>query len=271
MPRFKLCHLIRVLSLGLLACFLSISCGLQTQNLGITSVAAKPVGITLSAAASLQDALQSIAPLLRQRYPELTVNYNFGASGALQRQIEQGAPADLFFAAATKPMDALAQNGLLLPNSRRNLLTNHLVLIAPKTSSLRITNLSQLRNLPIRRLAVGEFRSVPAGQYAEQVFRKLGLLNSLQSKFVFGNSVRNVLAAVETGNVDVGVVYATDAALSQKVKVLIAIPTDLHEPILYPIAVLKRSSNPQAAQSILEFLTTNAAQTIFRRYGFRTL
>ncbi len=267
MSRLKRRFLVSLL-IGVCSCLLALGCGLTSWMLNSESVVAKPINLTVSAAASLQDALKAIEPQFRQTHAERSVDYNFGASGALQRQIEQGAPADIFFSAASKQMDALAQKGLILPSSRRNLLTNQLVLIAPKNSSLKITNLAQLKDVPIKHFAVGEFRSVPAGQYAEQVFKKFGLLNTLQPKFVFGNNVRTVLAAVESGNADVGMVYATDAALSNRVKVLITAPARSHDPIVYPIAVLKRSSNPKAAQEFIDFLVTDAAQAVFKKFGF---
>ncbi|CAN5782610.1 molybdate ABC transporter substrate-binding protein [soil metagenome] len=243
---------------GLLSTLLIFACSSREQ----------PVTITVSAAASLQDALEAIAPQFSTAYPNIAVDYNFGASGALQRQIEQGAPVDVFFSAATKQMDALADKALILPSSRQNLLTNRLVLIAPTASNLNITNLSQLKDTDISRFAVGEFRSVPAGQYAEQVFQKLDFLDALQSKFVFGNNVRSVLSAVESGNADLGMVYATDAALSERVKVILTAPADAHSPITYPIAVVQNSPSPEAAQTFIDFLTTEPAQAIFQAFGF---
>ncbi|WP_121970183.1 molybdate ABC transporter substrate-binding protein [Leptolyngbya sp. BC1307] len=243
---------------GLLSTLLIFACSIREQ----------PVTITVSAAASLQDGLEAIAPQFSTAYPKIAVDYNFGASGALQRQIEQGAPVDVFFSAATKQMDALADKALILPSSRQNLLTNRLVLIAPTASNLNITNLSQLKDTDISRFAVGEFRSVPAGQYAEQVFQKLDFLDALQSKFVFGNNVRSVLSAVESGNADLGMVYATDAALSERVKVILTVPADAHSPITYPIAVVQNSPSPEAAQTFINFLTTEPAQAIFQAFGF---
>lgn len=224
--------------------------------------------ITVSAAASLQDALEAIAPQFSAAHPNISVDYSFGASGALQQQIEQGAPVDVFFSAATKQMDALAEKELIIPDSRQNLLTNRLVLIAPIASDINITNLSQLKDTDISHFAVGEFRSVPAGQYAEEVFQKLSLLTPLQTKFVFGNNVRSVLSAVESGNAELGMVYATDAALSKQVKVLLTAPEDTHSPIVYPIAVTQSSPNPEAAQTFINFLTTEPAQSAFQAFGF---
>ncbi|WP_299485586.1 molybdate ABC transporter substrate-binding protein [Acaryochloris sp. IP29b_bin.137] len=252
---------------GLLSC-LGMSCSSQIYQLTSSAQGTASVTITVSAAASLQDVLDAIAPQFQTAYPQINVDYNFGSSGALQRQIEQGAPADLFFSAGVKPMDQLSKQGLIVSGSHRPLVTNRLVLVAPATSQQDITHLEQLKSVDIRRFAVGEFRSVPAGQYAEQVFANLDLLESLQSKFVFGNNVRAVLAAVESGNAELGMVYATDAVLSPQVKVLTTIPTKSHSPIVYPIGVVQNASHPAAAQAFIDFLNTETAQNTFERFGF---
>ncbi|MEO0374398.1 MAG: molybdate ABC transporter substrate-binding protein [Cyanobacteria bacterium P01_A01_bin.17] len=251
---------------SLLACLL-VSCSFS-KSLISTEQTTTSVTITVSAAASLQEALDAIATQFNTAHPTIAIDYNFGASGALQRQIEQGAPADVFFSAATKQMNALAEKGVIQPDSRRSLVTNSLVLIAPTNSNYEITDLTQLRDVDISRFAVGEFRSVPAGQYAQQVFTKLDLLAPLQTKFVFGNTVRNVLAAVESGNAELGMVYATDAALSQQVKVLTTVPEDSHLPIVYPVAVIQSTAHSKAAQTFINFLITDAAQQTFEEFGF---
>ncbi len=227
------------------------------------------VTITVSAAASLQDALDAIAPQFTAAYPDIIVDYNFASSGVLQRQIEQGAPVDIFFAAATNQMDALSDKGLIQSGSRQELVANSLVLITPITSDLTITDVSRLRAASISKVAVGEFRSVPAGQYAEQVFQNLELLDNFQPKFVFGNNVRSVLTAVDSGNVDLGIVYATDATLSKRVKILATVPENLHQPIVYPIAIVQNTNYPEAAKTFIDFLTTESAQTVFAEFGFR--
>lgn len=262
---------------SLLSCLAVVGCGstvpLATSPVGdgTDNSLEAPVTITVSAAASLQDALDAIAPQFSAAHPNIVVDYNFGSSGALQRQIEQGAPADVFFAAAAQQMDALSEKGLIAPSSRQDLVTNSLVLIASTHIDLDITNLDQLKDVDIRRFAVGEFRSVPAGQYAEQVFENLNLLAPLQSKFVFSNNVRSVLAAVEGGNADLGMVYATDAALSEQVKVLSTAPDGSHQPIVYPIAVVENTLNPEAAQTFIDFLTTDIAQETFEEFGFNPI
>jgi molybdate transport system substrate-binding protein len=259
--------LIRV-CIGLAISLLAASCGPSAPAPSQPEAQAQTVELTVSAAASLQDALEAITPDFRAAYPTIDISYNFGASGALQQQIEQGAPADIFFSAAAKQMDALAEKGLILTDSRQDVLTNSLVLIAPAQSQIAVTDIAQLKEAEVGIVAVGEFRSVPAGQYAEQVFTKLGLLEPLQSKLVFSNNVRGVLAAVESGNADVGLVYATDAALSSRIKVLATAPESTHQPIVYPIAVVSDSPNPNAAKTFIAFLQTPVAQTKFKDFGF---
>lgn len=224
--------------------------------------------LLVAAAASLQDALKELNPLFESANRGITVNYNFAASGPLQQQIEQGAPVDLFISAATRQMDALQQKNLILTNTRRNLLTNSLVLVVPRNSKLGLTNFRQLTNSNVKRISVGEPRSVPAGQYAEEVFKNLKILDQLRPKFVYGNSVRNVLSSVESGNADVGVVYATDAKISGQVRQVATAPRNLHSAIVYPMAVIAASRNQQAARTYAQFLTSQQAQNIFKKYGF---
>ena len=257
---FSICFL-----LSFLACWAIASCQPAPP---VNSSAVQPITLTVSAAASLQDALEAIAPEFQAAHPEIAIAYNFGSSGALQRQIEQGAPADVFFSAADRQMDILAAKGLIAPESRQDLVANRLVLIAPENPTLQVADLAQLKDASISRLAVGEFRSVPAGQYAEQALAKLDLLDPLQSKFVFGNNVRSVLAAVESGNADLGIVYASDTARSDRVRTLATIPADTHAPIRYPIAAMSASPHPEAARQFIEFLQANAAQQTFTHFGF---
>lgn len=229
---------------------------------------AQSATLLIAAAASLQNALQEIDPLFESTNRGITVNYNFAASGPLQQQIEQGAPVDLFISAATRQMDALQAKNLILTDTRRNLLTNSLVLVVPRNSTLGLTNFRELTNANVKKISVGEPRSVPAGQYAEEVFKNLGILEQLRSKFVYGNSVRNVLGTVESGNADAGIVYTTDAQISKQVKQVATAPNNLHSPIVYPMTVIRASRNQQAARTYAQFLRNPQAQAVFRRYGF---
>ena len=229
---------------------------------------AQSTTLLIAAAASLQNALEEIDPIFKVMNPGVALNYNFAASGPLQQQIEQGAPVDVFISAATTQMDALQNKNLIVTDTRRNLLTNRLVLVVPNNSSLGLTNFQQLTNSTVRKISVGEPRSVPAGRYAEELFTNLGILEQLRSKFVYGNSVRNVLGTVESGNADAGVVYVTDARISNQVRQVVMAPDNVHSPIVYPIAVMRASRNQQSAGAYLQFLRSRQAQDIFKKYGF---
>ncbi len=243
-------------------------CILGCSSLTSNSVAAPDTTLLISAAASLKESLLEIKPLFEQRHKNVSINHNFGASGALEQQIENGAPADVFVSAGKKQMDALQQKDLIITNSNRNLLTNTLVLIVPKNSNSNITNFQQLANSNVKKIAVGEPKSVPVGQYTEEVFQNLKISQQVQPKLVLGNNVRNVLSVVESGNVDAGIVYSTDAQVSNQVKIAAVAPENLHSPIVYPIAVLKNSKNSQAALDYEQFLASDAARNIFKKHGF---
>ncbi|NJL45408.1 MAG: molybdate ABC transporter substrate-binding protein [Leptolyngbyaceae cyanobacterium SM2_3_12] len=227
--------------------------------------------LLVSAAASLQDVLGKVQPGFEAAHPTITIAYNFGSSGALQQQIEQGAPADVFISAGIPQMDALEEKDLLKPGSRQDLLSNQLVLIVPKDSTLGLTRFNDLDKNIAERISVGEFRTVPAGQYTEQVFSNLGLLEKISPRLVFANNVRGVLAAVESGNVDAGVVYATDAALSRQVTQVAVAPENLHDPIIYPLAIMNSSPHPEAARTFVDYLSSDAAQAVFKEFGFTSL
>ncbi|WP_126147935.1 molybdate ABC transporter substrate-binding protein [Synechococcus elongatus] len=229
---------------------------------------AKGSELLVAAAASLQNPLQEITTLESVDAPKMTVRYTFAPSGALQRQIEQGAPIDVFISAAQKPMQLLQKQGLVLPETQTELLTNQLVLIVPKIADSNITSFQDLLKPTIQRLAIGEPRSVPAGQYAIEVLQNLGILDQLQSKLVLSNNVKAVLTAVETGNVDAGIVYLTDAQGSNQVIVTCTADPELHSPIIYPVAVLRSSQSIPQAKQYLKFLKGELAQAVFKRYGF---
>ncbi|HAN46994.1 MAG TPA: molybdate ABC transporter substrate-binding protein [Cyanobacteria bacterium UBA8156] len=229
---------------------------------------AQPSNLLVGAAASLQDALKEVTPLFQSAHPGITVKYSFAASGALQQQIEQGAPIDVFIAAASRQMDALQAKGRILVETRRNLLTNRLVLVVPRSSTGVLTDFRQLTSPQIKRISMGEPRSVPAGQYAEEVFRNLGLWEQIRPKLVFGNSVRNVLASVESGNADAGVVYVTDAKITDRVRQVAIAPKDSHSPIVYPVAIVSASRQQKSAQIYAQFLSGPLARPVFTKYGF---
>ncbi len=239
-------------------------------RVSIPNVKQENVQLTVSAATSLKEALGEITPLYSKAKSNVDIRNNFGSSGDLQQQIINGAPVDVFISASAKQMDELQKRELIIADTRRDLLSNRLVLIVPANKG-DAKELKDLTNANIERIAIGNPRSVPVGQYAEQVLTRLELLQDLQSKFVLGNNVRQVLQFVESGNAQAGIVYATDAKNSNKVKVVQVIDAKLHQPIIYPIAVLQQSTNQPSAKSYLEFLFSETAKTIFEKYGFSIL
>jgi molybdate transport system substrate-binding protein len=256
-----------VVTLLLIASARLTATALQPQQIAFKPPAPTST-ILVAAAASLQKSLQEITPIYTKANPSQTVNYNFAASGALQQQIEQGAPVDVFISAADKQMTALQAKGLLVTATQQELLTNQLVLVVPKQSAVSLTNFQQLIKPEVKRISIGEPRSVPAGQYATEVLKNLGILEQVKSKFVLGNNVRSVLTAVETGDVDAGIIYITDAKSSDKVTVVATADEKLHSPIRYLIAVVKSSKSLAGASQYVEFLQSKSAKAIFRKYGF---
>jgi molybdate transport system substrate-binding protein len=234
------------------------------------SSARPPVQLTVSAAASLKEALTAIDQDFQRTHPDITIAPNFGASGTLQLQIEQGAPADVFVSAAPQQMDALAAKNLLLAETRVDLLENELVLIAPKDSKV-VASFADLKSPDVHVISVGDPRSVPAGTYAQQVLTALGIYDAVKSKMTLATDVRQVLAQVETGSAEAGLVYSTDAAISSKVRVVMDAPAGTHQLIVYPAAVLRSSTNPDAAREFVKYLAGPAARAVFSKFGFRPI
>lgn len=225
------------------------------------------VNLMISVASSLQDAIADIENLYNQQMPTVKLTYNFGSSGSLQQQIEQGAPVDIYISAAERNMDVLESKNFLLDNTRQNLLKNEVVLITSKKNT-DIQSFSQLQADFIGKIAIGAPDSVPAGKYAQEVLDSLKLSKSLKEKFIFAKDVRQVLAYVETGNVEAGMVYSTDAQVSKQVRIIETAPINSHSPIIYPVAIVKDSKKPEAAQNFIKFLLSDAAQNVFTNYGF---
>lgn len=226
----------------------------------------KRLSLTISAAASLQDALAEVESAYRADRPNVYCRNNLGSSGTLAREIEQGAPVDVFLSAAAKPMDDLERSGLISADSRENILRNSLVLIAPLDS--RLQGFAALGDRSIRLIAVGDPATVPAGQYAQQALTALHIYSDVKSKLVLGKDVRQVLTYVETGNADAGLVYATDAQTSGRVRVVAVAPESSHDSIVYPAAVVKASENREEAYRFVEFLVSQQAKAIFAKHGF---
>jgi molybdate transport system substrate-binding protein len=229
------------------------------------------VTLNISAAASLTDALTEINTLYNKDNTNITITPNFASSGTLQKQIEQGAPCDVFISAAATQMDNLEKGSLILTESRKNLLNNAVVLVVPADSILGLTSFNDLTKDTVKKIALGDPKSVPAGTYGQQAFEKLGITALVQSKLILGSDVRQVLNYVESGEVDAGIVYSTDAVVSSKVKVVASAPAEINAKIVYPVAVIKASQNTGAAQDYIDFLFTSKAREIFEKFGFTTI
>jgi molybdate transport system substrate-binding protein len=199
------------------------------------------------------------------------VIFNFAASSTLARQIEEGAPADIFFSADEAKMDALEKKGLILKDTRTNRLSNCLVLVVPAQGGPALSSLKDLSLPGIKRIALAEPRTVPAGIYARQYLQKEHLWALVEPKVVPTENVRAALAAVESGNVEAGIVYKTDAAISREVKVAFEIPVGEGPSIRYPMAVVKESRDAAAARKLLEFLNSDPSANVFRARGFIVL
>jgi molybdate transport system substrate-binding protein len=236
---------------------------LTILTLALAGCARREAGpLTVSVAASLRPAMSAVMA----HYSGGKVDFNYGGSGALARQIASGAPVDIFVAAGPKPMDDLSAKALLLPGTRRDLLRNTVVLIA---SSPAVTSWNSLADAAVRQIALGDPESAPAGDYGRQVLRSLGLWDRVQPKLIFDQDVRQVLSHVATGNADAGIVYATDAKSEPHVRAVADAPPNTHDPVVYPIAILKSARDEHAARALAAFLAGPEACAIFESFGFR--
>lgn len=233
----------------------------------VFALAAQAAEVTVFAAASLSNALKELAPVCRQATGD-TLRFNFGSSGSLARQIKEGAPADVFFSADELRADQLEQAGLLAPGTRRTVLANQLVVVVATEDGAPVVVLADLAKAEVRRLAIGEPSTVPAGTYAKAQLQKVGLWDAVAAKCVPLDNVRSVLAAVEAGNVEAGFVYRTDALISRKVRIAIAVPPAEGPRITYPAAVLRDAADPAAAARVVQFFSTPEARAIFAKFGF---
>ncbi len=223
--------------------------------------------VTVFAAASLTDSLKKIAAIYEKHSADKII-FNFGASSMLARQIQEGAPADVFFSADEAKMDALQQKGLILSETRKSRLSNTLVIVVATDSALKITSPEDLASPTVRHIALADPKAVPAGIYAKAYLEKRNLWTAVEGKVVPTENVRAALAAVESGNVEVGMVYKTDAAISTKVKVAYEIPASEGPAISYPVAVVKESRNIDAARKFVQYLDSPDATRVFQTYGF---
>jgi molybdate transport system substrate-binding protein len=254
--------------LPLLGFLLFASCRNQgTQG----NAEAPPAEIVVSAAASLKDAFEALA---RRFEPGsgVKVVFNFASSGVLQRQIEFGAPADVFASAGEREMDELQRQGLIDARSRADFAGNTLVLIAPATAGQPATTFADLARPQFKRIAIGNPQTVPAGHYAEQTLERNRLWDKVHGRLILAETVRQVLEYVARGEVDAGLVYSTDVGVAHgRVKVVAPAPEGTYGPIRYPIAIVKSSRHFDAAQKFLEFVLGTDGQGVLQKYGFETV
>ncbi len=261
---------------GMLAAALAFGAfGCSTGTTGQSSTGAdqeaQGVKLNIQAAASLTDAMNEVTAKYTDENPNVTFTTNYDASGTLQTQIEQGAPADLFISAAKKNMDALEEKGLLLEGTRKDLLGNTLVIVVPNDSTLGIKSIADLANPAVKVVALGDPETVPAGKYAKQSLEAADIYDTVKAKAVLGKDVKAVLTYAETGDADAGMVYKTDALVSTAATTAAEVADDTHDPIVYPAAVIKASPNQDASKAFLEYLSGPEATAIFEKYGFKTV
>ncbi|WP_258296658.1 molybdate ABC transporter substrate-binding protein [Paenibacillus peoriae] len=244
------------------------SAGQNGSSSQTSSKTAEAIELTISAAASLTDALKEIQHSYESTHTGIKLNFNFGGSGALEKQIEQGAPSDLFLSASTKNMKSLVDQQLIDTKKQKTWLTNELVAVIPADGTMNIASVTDLTKKEVKKVAIGIPESVPAGNYAQEALTKAKLWDTLQSKLVQAKDVRQVLQYVETGNADVGFVYKTDALTSKKAKIAFEVDSKTYSPVEYPIGIVKASKHIQEAEDFYAYLQSLESLNIMAKYGF---
>jgi molybdate transport system substrate-binding protein len=225
--------------------------------------------LTISAAVSMKDAIEDLGRRFERSHPGVTLRFNLGASGELRQQIEAGAPVDLFIAASDDHVRALERQHLIVSSSRRVVARNSLVVAVPARSPLALSTLDGLVDSRVRRIAIGDPRTVPAGQYAEQCLRRAGLWDRLRPNLILAGNVRQVLDYVARDEVDAGFVYASDlVARRDGVREALRPPPDLSDPIVYPAAVVAGSAHAALAAAFLDLLAGPDGSATLARFGF---
>lgn len=230
-----------------------------------------PKEITVSAAISLKNAFEEIGKIYQAENRGTKVMFNFGASGDLMQQIAGGAPVDVFASAAQKDMNDAEAKGLISPDTRINFAANTVVLIVPRSTRIPIKSFGDLQSENVKKIAIGDPRTVPAGRYAEDVLAYYKMLAGMKDKLIFTENVRQALDYVARGEVDAGVVYSTDAMIRiSEVAIAATAPEASHKPVVYPIAVVKASKNAEPAKAFITLVTSTEGKRILAKYGFKT-
>ncbi|WP_252254249.1 molybdate ABC transporter substrate-binding protein [Clostridium sp. ZBS12] len=241
----------------------------EIKNSSAQSNNSEKIELNISAAASLKEAMGDIQKKFKSIEPNTDLVVNYGSSGSLQQQIEQGAPCDIFISAGQSQMKKLDEKNLLLESTKKDLVKNDLVLIGPNSTT--ITSIEDLKTDKVKKIAAGEPSSVPAGKYADETFNNLNIKSDIESKLVFAKDVKEVLAWSISGNADVGFVYLSDALNNKDAKIIETISEESHSPITYPIAIIKNTSKQEASKQFEDFLFTDDAKNIFEKYGYKSI
>jgi len=233
------------------------------------SVSAQNRGIVVAAAISLKESFNELGAIYERR-TGTKVTFTFGASGELEKQIEAGAPVDVFASAAEREMDELQARNLIDPATRADFARNSLVLVVPRDSKLQIRSFSDLEKPSVTKIAIGNPKTVPAGQYAQQLLRNTRILPKIESRLILAENVRQVLDYVAREEVDAGIVYATDVQVAQgKVLVAARAPDEDYGPILYPLAVTRDSGNVNGAKGFVDLVLSPEGIQVLKKYGFQ--
>jgi molybdate transport system substrate-binding protein len=246
---------------------LRLLCGCVAFGLLMSLAQTRADEVDVFAAASLTDALKEIAATYEKTSGDKVV-FNFAASSTLDMQIKAGAPCDLFFSADEAKMNDLEKGNLIAKDTRKDLLSNSLVIVVPADSTTTLTSAAQLADPKFKKIALGETRTVPAGIYAKEYLQKIGIWTQLEPRVIPSESVRAALAAVESGNVEAGIVYKTDALISKKTKIAFEVPVAEGPAITYPAALVQGSKHAVAAQKFLAYLESADSMKTFEKYAF---
>lgn len=255
-----------ILTLSLLLTLFS-GCSSNGSSKNSSENALKKTTITIAAAASLKNCMdEKLIPMFNEKYPNIKVQATYDSSGKLKTQIEEGAEIDVFISAATKQMNELNKEELIEDDSIVDLLENKIVLIVPKGNTKEIKSFHDI--LKCDKIAIGDPESVPAGQYAKELFENLKIWDEVSSKASLGTNVTEVLNWVAEGSADSGIVYSTDASSKDKVEVVIEAPEGSVSKIIYPVGIIKASKHKEEAKNFTDFLQSNEAMKVFESYGF---
>lgn len=227
--------------------------------------------LTISAAASLTDALTEISKTFESSHPGTKLYLNFAASGILQKQIEKGSPVDVFVSASPKQVDALQSKGLLDNDTRTDILTNEIALIVPINAAYKVDRFDDLLSGDIKWVAIGNPDTVPVGQYSQETLKKLGLWKQVAPKSVYAENVRQVLNYVERGEVSAGIVFVSDMTIAKGIRLAAIAPDGSHKLAIYPAVIVRSSQNKKLGIEFIKYLKSDESKKIFEKYGFKPI